>query len=491
MTTKSLKFPVSIRDAEQSNETTMYRVFTSDEHSIELQFEILDIEDLSGKKAEVLIYTEDKSLFVNDAKFVSPNIYSYTMKPQEDAHRGRAITQLVLNDGGNLLTSPKFIFEIERAISDEVVQESGVVQTWEDFRKNTENWVDDFEKEVNDWKDEVQGTIKEVNDELLDIARGLDTAEEARVRAENIRESNESKRKNAESDRNRQESQRISNEQQRETNENNRIRQEDLRANSEGQRSSAEESRKSNERERVNAENQRKQTFDSWDKTMNGVIPNADSYTAGTVKVDSKDNESKPYAVYSKGKIDDMLEDAGTEYIDRINTLSNDLDVYRDQAAARSIYTYEPGVGNNTAIIKAQNAVLDNMGIRDQIVTDGTLENSLFNYATKDFVNTETNSMRRYVDRELENNSNSDSLIFSTTQEDELSYQDAKFGTIATSNNSKEILLTLPIDKNDIGLSADSDSVKDGFQFLIKIKSFQVMYRFKNQGNWRDWKYIS
>lgn len=419
MAIKTINFPVEIQNVNQQNEPLISRIFTSDEHSIELNFEILDIEDLSGMTAEVMIYTEDKSLFVNKATFKAPNSFSYIMQPQEDARRGLCIVQLLLKDGSKILTSPKFKFEIERSVNDEVVQESGIVNTWEDFKKDNETWSKEYQEKLDAWSEEMTEKVNEmkanaekeeanrVEAEKLRVSAEIKrksseskrasaestrkTAETKRAEAEKLRVEAESKRdglyEKAESDRNNKystaeterkeqfanaEQARADAEAKRVTAEQSRASEESKRATAESTRESAEANRANEETKRVNAEKEREFKFNGWDKTMQGVIPEATADKAGIVKVEGTSGESAPYTVYSKGKLADKLTEVMNDWFEDYqpkltagenitidgNTISSTAS-YDDSALKKEIQSNSNALGNhNERINKISQEVL-------------------------------------------------------------------------------------------------------------------------------------
>ena len=375
MAIKTMNFFVEMQNAHQGDGRTTYRVFTSDEHSIELNFDIQDIEDLSGMTAEVMIYTEDKSLFVNKATFKAPNSYSYIMQPQEDARRGLCIVQLLLKEGSKILTSPKFRFEIERSVNDEVVQESGIVNTWEDFKKDTETWSKETQEKLDSWSQEMTEKVNEMKAKAeKEEARRVE-AEELRVRRENVRAGNEATREQAEKSRNTAETNRAEAEKlrveaeykrnsryesaeaarnskydsaektreskfiqaeqaradaeaKRVTAEQSRASEEDKRTSAESERNSAEIKRANEETKRVNAEKERASKFSGWDKTMQGVIPEATADKAGIVKIEGTSRESAPYTVYSKDK---FHEDIRSQMSEQYQAIDNSLALMRSE----------------------------------------------------------------------------------------------------------------------------------------------------------------
>ena len=119
-------------------------------------------------------------------------------------------------------------------------------------------------------------------------------AEKKRVKAENSRASAESTRSSQEST--------------RQSNEGKRKSAESVRVNGESRRESQEITRRNQENQRVEAEKKRKSTFEGWDKTMQGVIPNATNTRAGVVKVEPSSDENEPYVVPTLSIITKTLE---------------------------------------------------------------------------------------------------------------------------------------------------------------------------------------
>lgn len=132
--------------------------------------------------------------------------------------------------------------------------------------------------------------------------------ESERLQAENSRLSDEAARKTAEDDRTSKEAARQSEEATRKSQETIRVDQEAQRQAAENIRKSSEDTRINQETERVEAENARKATFAGWDKTMQGVIPNATENVIGAVKAQGKSGEAAPFTVPSIGKTQEMID---------------------------------------------------------------------------------------------------------------------------------------------------------------------------------------
>lgn len=137
------------------------------------------------------------------------------------------------------------------------------------------------------------------------------SAESARASKEEARSSEEAKRVQAESARAKAESLRVSQEAERQKAESARASAEGSRSRQEADRQESERIRESQEASRVEAEKARKSTFEGWDKTMQGILPDATSDRAGVVKVQGQAGEVAPYMVPSMGTFTDGLAKAG------------------------------------------------------------------------------------------------------------------------------------------------------------------------------------
>lgn len=140
---------------------------------------------------------------------------------------------------------------------------------------------------------------------------GRVNAESARASEESARSSEEAKRAQAESNRDQGESLRTSQEAERQRAESARASAEGSRSRQEADRAESERIRESQESGRVEAEKARKTTFEGWDKTMQGILPDGTSDRAGVVKVSGTGTETAPYTVPSMGALADGLAKAG------------------------------------------------------------------------------------------------------------------------------------------------------------------------------------
>lgn len=167
--------------------------------------------------------------------------------------------------------------------------------------------------EVVQIRDGLKGVLNTEN-ARVEAEKKRVSAENTRVSQEKTRQQNENTRQSQEKTRQSQEKQRVEAEKLRQSQEQSRIEAESKRATSESARNQSEKTRSTKEAERQNAEKDRatqedtrkkqenarveaeKQRaksesdragkFDSWDKTMSGVIPTATSTVAGIVRID-------------------------------------------------------------------------------------------------------------------------------------------------------------------------------------------------------------
>ena len=104
-----------------------------------------------------------------------------------------------------------------------------------------------------------------------------------------------------------------------------RVSAESTRQSNENTRKTQESARQSAEASRVSAEEKRKQTFDGWDKTMQGVIQPADETSVGVVKAKGTAQESAPYTVPSMGILNEEIQKAGK--VKSVNGMTGDVTI--------------------------------------------------------------------------------------------------------------------------------------------------------------------
>lgn len=151
------------------------------------------------------------------------------------------------------------------------------------------------------------------------------SAESGRVTAEKARTDKETARQSTESARVEAEKKRVTAESARVSAESTRASQESTRQANENTRKAQESSRQNAESSRVDAEKKRKQTFDSWDKTMQGVIQPADEASVGVVKAKGAAQESAPYTVPSMGILNEEIQKAGK--VKSVNGMTGDVTI--------------------------------------------------------------------------------------------------------------------------------------------------------------------
>lgn len=201
--------------------------------------------------------------------------------------------------------------------------------------------------------------------------------EASRVEAEKKRVSAENSRASAESTRNSQETARQSEEGKRKTAESDRVSAENTRQLQEG-------TRQAQETQRVEAEKKRTSTFEGWNLTMQGVIPNATKDKAGVVKVEGTTGETEPYTVPSIGNLNNLENQVKgkananhTHSISDVTNLQTELNKKQSTLSAGSNIT----ISGNT--ISAKDTVYDDTSVRSLI--SGLISNNLsFEIVSKD-----------------------------------------------------------------------------------------------------------
>lgn len=185
------------------------------------------------------------------------------------------------------------------------------------FSTEGKKTVDSLKAQDDHYRQEI-GDIESQEAERVQAEEARKSQEASRVSAESARTTQEGKRSSEEAKRVQAERARAKVESLRTSQEAERVRAERFRESSEGSRLSqeadrqeSERARESQEASRVEAEKDRKTTFEGWDKTMQGILPDGTSDRAGVVKVSGTSGETAPYTVPSMGALADGLAKAG------------------------------------------------------------------------------------------------------------------------------------------------------------------------------------
>lgn len=215
--------------------------------------------------------------------------------------------------------------------------------------------------------------------------------ETARKQSEDTRNSQEKTRQSQEQSRKDEETKRATVETSREQSEQTRAKNETERQNAEKERQSNEQTRVSQENSRVEAEKQRAKSendragkFDSWDKTMQGVIPTATSTVAGIVKIDvdgestavSKKTHDEAYSGVANG----LSQKADVTHIHEIENIYHLQEALDLKANKLNVENLEMEVGNFKTDMSALNNKLDEKADNSDLqqINRAVAENSQF-----------------------------------------------------------------------------------------------------------------
>lgn len=233
--------------------------------------------------------------------------------------------------------------ELEAGEAGRVEAEKKRASDYEAFSTEGKRTVESLKAQDSHYRQEI-GTIESQEAERVQAEEARKRQESGRVSAESkrtaqeeARSSEEAKRAQAESARAQAESLRASKEAERQRAESARASAEGSRSRQEADRQESERIRESQEAGRVEAEKARKTTFQGWDKTMQGILPDGTSDRAGVVKVSGTSTETAPYTVPSMGTLTDGLAKAGK--VKSVNGKTGDVVVpeYDDSGIKASI----------------------------------------------------------------------------------------------------------------------------------------------------------
>lgn len=163
--------------------------YTNDVNSVQLSFDIKDLDDLTAYTPNVLLYMRDGSFYqITEQTLItkSGTTVSYTLKDNEGKHNGLVKAQLLLVDGTTELASAKHEFRIEAGL-DTVVDTEVMIQDWSTITAEAEAYIDDFVAAEADRQQLFEANVS-------DRQQTFQTNESARETNENERISNEEAR---------------------------------------------------------------------------------------------------------------------------------------------------------------------------------------------------------------------------------------------------------------------------------------------------------
>lgn len=164
--------------------------YTNDVNSVQLSFDIKDLDDLAAYTPNVLLYMRDGSFYqITDGITKTGTTVSYTLKGNEGKHNGVVRVQLVLIDGDKDLASAKHEFRIETGL-DNVVATEVMIQDWTTLVKEARDFLDAVK--------DVEAARVQAESNRVDAESSRVTAETARETAETTRKEQETSRVNAE-----------------------------------------------------------------------------------------------------------------------------------------------------------------------------------------------------------------------------------------------------------------------------------------------------
>ena len=280
------------------------------------------------------------------------------------------------------------------------------------------------------------------------------SAESARASQEGKRSSEEAKRVQAESARAKAESLRVSQEAERQRAESDRASAEGSRSRQEADRAESERIRESQEAGRVEAEKARKTTFQGWDKTMQGILPDGTSERSGVVKVSGTSTETAPYTVPSMGTLADGLAKAGK--VKSVNGQTGDVVIkeYDDSSIKRRVTALEQREDKDTTYPLATTSQDGLLSAGDKAQLDG-LSGALEAKAEK----VHTHDDRYYTESEIDSKLSEKAYNFHTHSEYQTQAQ------VKAQVDQKFVLCT---SLDDAKSKQSSGSYPVGAIFLIK-----------------------
>ncbi len=115
MTLKDINFNIAMYSTEPVVQSTYSVVYTGDESSVKVNFNVTDEADLTGATAKVHLYFADSSHIEKDAK-IDGTVVHYTLKGTENDHAGTVRVDVFITLNGATYTRAGYKFRIDQSL---------------------------------------------------------------------------------------------------------------------------------------------------------------------------------------------------------------------------------------------------------------------------------------------------------------------------------------------------------------------------------------
>lgn len=223
MVKKIIKYDVELLSTTPKWRFEKYKAYTNDLNSVEFQFEITDIADLSGATGSVQLYMRDRSFFQSSDVTIDGNVFKYLLKENEGDHAGAMRIQLVVAVGDKEYATPVYdnveiVSGLETKVGPEIM-----VQDWTKLLREARDYIADFVLAEEGREQQFTTAQNARSVAFLESESTRAAQENARKEAETVRVAKEGMRVDAEDARDSSEDERVLNEQQRESQEAERV----------------------------------------------------------------------------------------------------------------------------------------------------------------------------------------------------------------------------------------------------------------------------
>lgn len=139
MTLKDINFNIAMYGTEPVVQSTYSVVYTGDESSVKVNFNVTDETDLTGATAKVHLYFADSSHIEKDAQ-IDGTVVHYTLKGTENDHAGPVRVDVFITMNGATYTRAGYKFRIDASLEASAPLVEYAIETLDTVVKDADEW---------------------------------------------------------------------------------------------------------------------------------------------------------------------------------------------------------------------------------------------------------------------------------------------------------------------------------------------------------------
>ena len=140
LTLKDINFNIAMYGTEPVVQSTYSVVYTGDESSVKVNFNVTDETDLTGATAKVHLYFADSSHIEKDAK-IDGKVVHYTLKGTENDHAGPVRVDVFITMNGATYTRAGYKFRIDQSLEASAPLVEYAIETLDTVIEGADEWL--------------------------------------------------------------------------------------------------------------------------------------------------------------------------------------------------------------------------------------------------------------------------------------------------------------------------------------------------------------